>query len=83
MENAKHHLHYSPCLLAWIKEGGFCMGMSYFSAHHADIASKSATGKIVLPEPAELCCSCKRIPSYEGDAKRSNVSMCPMQDTEI
>ncbi|GBM70864.1 hypothetical protein AVEN_76819-1 [Araneus ventricosus] len=40
--------------------------MIYFSAHHADVARKSATGKIVLPEPAELHCSCKRIPSYKG-----------------
>ncbi|GBM19859.1 hypothetical protein AVEN_186136-1 [Araneus ventricosus] len=54
--------------------------MNYFSAHHAVVARKSATGKIVLPEPAEFRCSCKRIPSYEADLKKSNVSMCPTQD---
>ncbi|GBM13533.1 hypothetical protein AVEN_24561-1 [Araneus ventricosus] len=44
--------------------------MNYFSTHHADVARKSDTGKMVLPEPAELRCSCKRIPSYEADTKR-------------
>ncbi|GBM30876.1 hypothetical protein AVEN_85055-1 [Araneus ventricosus] len=39
--------------------------MSYFSAHHAEVARKSSTGKIVLPETAELRCSCKTIWSYE------------------
>ncbi|GBM60515.1 hypothetical protein AVEN_260001-1 [Araneus ventricosus] len=51
--------------------------MSYFSAHHADVARKRAIGKIVLPEPAELRCSCKRIPSYEADTKRS-MSPCAL-----
>ncbi|GBM11606.1 hypothetical protein AVEN_180153-1 [Araneus ventricosus] len=47
--------------------------MSYFSAHNADVSRKSATGKIVPPQPAELRCSCKRIPSYEAGTKRPNV----------
>ncbi|GBN31554.1 hypothetical protein AVEN_252175-1 [Araneus ventricosus] len=51
--------------------------MSYFSAHHVNVARKRFTGKIVLPEPAELRCRCKTIPSYEANTKRSSVSMCP------
>ncbi|GBN35045.1 hypothetical protein AVEN_84180-1 [Araneus ventricosus] len=47
--------------------------MSYFSAHHANVARKSASGKIVVPEPAELSCSCKRIPSQ---IRRGPMSPC-------
>ncbi|GBN09994.1 hypothetical protein AVEN_250132-1 [Araneus ventricosus] len=43
------------------------------------LQQKALLVKIVLPEPAELRCSCKRIPSYEADTKRPNVSMCPGQ----
>lgn len=34
------------------------------------------TGEIVLSESGELRGSCKEIPVYEEDTKRSNVSMC-------
>ncbi|GFY33296.1 hypothetical protein TNCV_1241461 [Trichonephila clavipes] len=49
-------------------------------AHHAYVPRKSAIGKLGLPEPVELRCSCERIPLYEEDTKRSNVSICPTQD---
>ncbi|GFW37261.1 hypothetical protein TNCV_5021591 [Trichonephila clavipes] len=45
-------------------------------AHHAYVARKGASGKIVLLEQEEIRCSCERIPLYEADKKRSNVSVC-------
>ncbi|GBM91997.1 hypothetical protein AVEN_190377-1 [Araneus ventricosus] len=49
--------------------------MSDLSTHHADVARKSATGKIVLLEPAELRCSCKRISAV----RRGPMSPCALR----
>ncbi|GFX64116.1 hypothetical protein TNCV_2090141 [Trichonephila clavipes] len=38
---------------------------------------------MVLPEPAEFRCTSERILLYEADTKRSNVSICRMQDDKF
>ena len=47
--------------------------------YYGYVAGESLAGEIVKLE-TELLCSCKEIPVYEEDTKKSNVFTCPMQD---